>query len=1272
MAACTHKTTTRKKTCLSGHLSIPAGAGRRIFASLIILSASAPGRSVKASSVDGVIVAKNEGAYETRGKRKTEGYQMQGYADADGMETVEEWECHPECAVRMLDEQSGERPSRPAKVLRRGQTTGQAMGFRGQAGVQVAPGTVNDTGGASRFFFVAKPSHAEREAGLEDMPTHAASVGNTEAAGRDGDNPNNYGEGGKKRRVEEGKPATRPRANVHPTVKSVKLMRWLVRLACPASGSVLDPFMGSGTTGIACATEGRDFIGIEQEENYFHIAEKRIAAAQKRVADACPLFAPRARADPLCASALLLLAFFFAADVAVASPSAAVANAYADALTLPPTEVTHYRYLWIPTPAKHAKDFRATLNYHLQIISREGAFYPGTYVAPDLLRIDLREYRTDPKTFEKLKDVDVFFRAKVKVKRSSEERLAAAQQGKRLSKFIEKGAAAPWLLTNEEQATLDKAKTPEEREAVAALTNISRLIALCQTEVPVQNAEHFFVNTARQISIRNVEEGVGYHDWLGLKKRDDFFNLVGLDEKKSIDAQKEWRAVVERSGISQQNRQVAALSAINGRVWTTFDTFTQQNKGQAKQSLRRGEFKHDAEEHYGFLPNGLPATFLCNAAGEQQASAPDKIGPDDSALNVGRDHRVHANLSCIRCHGADRDMLKPIDDWVRRTYRANGPLRLQSPDKNVFLELQRQYFSDLQRALTRDREDYVYAIARATTSADFPKGLTSPQIAKLYGEAWNRYVEAPVTLADAARELGTTEAHLLFSLREIARLQGTVEPVLSAFLDVPAQSLTRLEWEEFYGLTQTYIRRFVPVPEGAVLPAGAEAGAAPAVGAGVVRAWRAAPLPRRAPKDREGPRVQVAGDGEDGAPAEAAPAPDQRRDQATVERERDVVPTLSAHGRQTRRALVGVGLCVLLGSLDGERGARAWCGGKLAPAHGRAHDDRAGMAHLPRAPPDARLPDALRPPGRAMAGAKHGYRASERKLRLVAAAMLRAVWHALADPASRPQVERLERIAEGEEPPLSDNVFDGNGMGVLGESVFWTLNDASVNALNLCATRPAQCDIFREVIGNPWRRVSRQWGKSALIAGAPAILVLDAWMTADVLACAQAAHEERPGRKCERCGRLGDKPGEYTPDDGWNVSERCTTCGGTSRVADGALDPVRLSVLADCLTDAGCPSEVEAPCPTCGPYHDDPSNPFILYPSAGHEPKSRAGYHPERDPASGRHEGDWTNCKTCNGGGSSGRGPGVVVTAHPLIGHLRSPGLHVRGCWALDCVLGKE
>jgi DNA modification methylase len=121
-----------------------------------------------------------------------------------------------------------------------------------------------DTGGASRFFYCAKASRSEREAGLADAPRRN---GGSNAKGFTDD-------------VARGLDRNRPVANHHPTVKPVALMRWLVRLVTPPDGLVLDPFTGSGTTGIAATLEGRRFLGIDREAEYVEIARARIAHTQ--------------------------------------------------------------------------------------------------------------------------------------------------------------------------------------------------------------------------------------------------------------------------------------------------------------------------------------------------------------------------------------------------------------------------------------------------------------------------------------------------------------------------------------------------------------------------------------------------------------------------------------------------------------------------------------------------------------------------------------------------------------------------------------------------------------------------------------------------------------------------------------------------------------------------------------------------------------------------------------------------------------------------------
>jgi site-specific DNA-methyltransferase (adenine-specific) len=73
--------------------------------------------------------------------------------------------------------------------------------------------------------------------------------------------------------------------NKHPTVKPLALMRWLVRLVTPPGGTVLDPYLGSGTTAMACVYEGFQWKGSEINPEYAEIASKRIAAVEEEVYD---------------------------------------------------------------------------------------------------------------------------------------------------------------------------------------------------------------------------------------------------------------------------------------------------------------------------------------------------------------------------------------------------------------------------------------------------------------------------------------------------------------------------------------------------------------------------------------------------------------------------------------------------------------------------------------------------------------------------------------------------------------------------------------------------------------------------------------------------------------------------------------------------------------------------------------------------------------------------------------------------------------------------
>jgi len=134
-------------------------------------------------------------------------------------------------AARLVDEQAGDRPA-GGHPRRRGPDGQRNTYGRFNGGANRRIGVQNTTGGASRFFYVAKASKSDRGS-----------------------------------------------SNDHPAVKPTALMMWLCTLVTAPGGLVLDPFAGSGTTGVACISTGHRFIGIEIDPGYCRIARRRIAEA---------------------------------------------------------------------------------------------------------------------------------------------------------------------------------------------------------------------------------------------------------------------------------------------------------------------------------------------------------------------------------------------------------------------------------------------------------------------------------------------------------------------------------------------------------------------------------------------------------------------------------------------------------------------------------------------------------------------------------------------------------------------------------------------------------------------------------------------------------------------------------------------------------------------------------------------------------------------------------------------------------------------------------
>jgi len=164
-------------------------------------------------------------------------------------------------------------PMTKSGSIKAGRPNGTSFSIGGELGKRISKyDTQGDSGSAARFFYCAKASKQDRDEGCEEIVAKTWK----DQGFRDNETTHLSPRAGAGR--------TSLLRNNHPTVKPTSLMRYLCRLVTPPGGTILDPFMGSGSTGKAAALEGFRFIGIELEKEYTAIAEKRIMSAQ-------PLFA---------------------------------------------------------------------------------------------------------------------------------------------------------------------------------------------------------------------------------------------------------------------------------------------------------------------------------------------------------------------------------------------------------------------------------------------------------------------------------------------------------------------------------------------------------------------------------------------------------------------------------------------------------------------------------------------------------------------------------------------------------------------------------------------------------------------------------------------------------------------------------------------------------------------------------------------------------------------------------------------------------------------
>ena len=169
-------------------------------------------------------------------------------------------------AGKILDEQSGILGSNSLAVRKTGNSGGTGNCYQTSNDVPGNIVSIPGKGGASRFFYCAKASKSERNFGCEELEEIESVYPGANTFDK---------EGNRVRKDGSIIPPLKSKNN-HPTVKPIKLMEYLVKLVSKEGATVLDPFLGSGTTAIACIKLNRKWIGIEREEDYIPIIKARI------------------------------------------------------------------------------------------------------------------------------------------------------------------------------------------------------------------------------------------------------------------------------------------------------------------------------------------------------------------------------------------------------------------------------------------------------------------------------------------------------------------------------------------------------------------------------------------------------------------------------------------------------------------------------------------------------------------------------------------------------------------------------------------------------------------------------------------------------------------------------------------------------------------------------------------------------------------------------------------------------------------------------------
>lgn len=408
---------------------------------------------------------------------------------------------------------------------------------------------------------------------------------------------------------------------------------------------------------------------------------------------------------------------------------------------------TRYLSFYNVEPARR-REAAAVASFVLNSVSRADVIVP-LGVVPDtderLWRLMLADYRLPHEAWERLASADPYWHVRTEV--------LADKKDNRQTVFTDGG----WL----------------DLAAAAELRNLS------QSGGAVLRGDLFITRASTAL------DGGAYYELADVAAEEaKFFQAIGVDLPTIDELRADEGANAIRSRVTFKPRRVVRRQGPLGGAWHTYDT---KSATPERDPLRNPfDFEFDAGEHIVAKRNGLHLYALFDRAGRRQDSVPDVIAKDHA--DPAGSGIIAPMVSCVRCH--IEDGLRPVTNDQRKLREAGVELFVETP--NDAQRLASFYFTDLEKKLRRDREDFADAVRTATG------GLSGPATSAALARVVRDYADEPVTTARAAAELGVSREQFV----EI--VAATHDPILASL--VVGVEVGRKQWESSFADAAVLIR----------------------------------------------------------------------------------------------------------------------------------------------------------------------------------------------------------------------------------------------------------------------------------------------------------------------------------------------------------------------------------------------------------------------------------------------------------------------------------